>query len=184
MNSKDVESILNELHQTFDVMNYSSIDEVIEKIKFARRIVCAGVGREGLTCRAFCMRLMHLGYSSHWIWDDTAPSISKGDVFFFTCGSGEIEHLLIVARLAKESGATLICVTGVPDSSAAKLSDLTIFIPASVYKGKGDLVPTIHPMGTLWETASWIFLDSVIYAIHNSESITYEDMSYRHRNYE
>lgn len=184
MNTTTISTILDELYQTFERMDYASVQKVIPVLKNAHHIVCAGVGREGLTCRAFCMRLMHLGLDSHWIWDDTAPSLHEGDVFFFTCGSGEIEHLLTVAKLAKKTGATLVCVTGVPDSEAAELADYTIFIPASVYKGKGDLVPTLQPMGTLWETASWIVLDAIIYEIHTEDGISYEDMSSRHRNYE
>ncbi|MBW3081352.1 SIS domain-containing protein [Bifidobacterium saguinibicoloris] len=179
-----VEHILDELRETFERVDYADLETVIPLLESANRIVCAGVGREGLTCRAFCMRLMHLGYDSHWVWDDTAPALHEGDVFFFTCGSGEIAHLLTIAELAKRTGATVICVTGVPDSDAANLADEVIFIPASVYKGSGDLVPTTQPMGTLWETASWILLDAIIYELHERNGITYPDMAARHRNYE
>lgn len=184
MNATTTERILEELRETFDRVTYADVDAVLPVLEHARRIVCAGVGREGLTCRAFCMRLMHLGYDSHWVWDDTAPALGEGDVFFFTCGSGEIAHLLTIAELAKRTGATLVCVTGVPDSDAARLADHVIFIPASVYKGKGDLVPTVQPMGTLWETASWILLDAIIYELHERNGIAYPDMASRHRNYE
>lgn len=184
MNSEKTEHILGELKQTFDRMDYTNVDSVVTMIKGARRIVCAGVGREGLTCRAFCMRLMHLGFDSHWIWDDTAPALGPGDLFIFTCGSGEIAHLITTAKLAKAAGASVICCTGVPDSSAASLADVTVFIPATVYKGQGDLVPSSQPMGTLWETASWVLFDSIIYEIHEKEGISYSSMAKRHRNYE
>ena len=64
MDSKQTESILDELKQTFDGMDYANVDSFIQMIKKARHIVCAGVGREGLTCRAFCMRLMHLALTA------------------------------------------------------------------------------------------------------------------------
>lgn len=184
MENESVRSLLSELTETFSRMDDSPFEKVYSLLCDAKKIVCAGVGREGLTCRAFCMRLMHCGLNSHWVWDDTAPSLEKGDVFFFTCGSGEIAHLLTIARLAKEAGATLICVTGVPDSAAAALSDEVIFIPAAVYKGKGSLVPTKQPMGSLWETASWITLDAIIFALHERLGISYPQMAANHRNYE
>lgn len=184
MDSEQTESILDELKQTFDSMDYTNVDSFIQMLKKARHIVCAGVGREGLTCRAFCMRLMHLGFDSHWVWDDTAPALGTGDLFVFTCGSGEIAHLLTIARLAKDAGASVVCCTGVPGSTAASVADLTIFIPATVFKGQGDLVPSLQPMGTLWETASWVFFDSLVYEIHKEEGISYSSMTKRHRNYE
>lgn len=184
VDAAQAEGILTELRQTFDRLDYQAVNEVLPVLRSARRIVCAGVGREGLTCRAFCMRLMHLGYDSHWVWDDTAPALGEGDVFFFTCGSGQIAHLLTIAQLAKDTGATVVCVTGVPNSDAARLSDHVVFIPASVYKGSGDLVPTVQPMGTLWETASWILLDAIVYGLHECDNIRYAEMAARHRNYE
>ena len=182
VDAAQAEGILTELRQTFDRLDYQAVNEVLPVLRSARRIVCAGVGREGLTCRAFCMRLMHLGYDSHWVWDDTAPALGEGDVFFFTCGSGQIAHLLTIAQLAKDTGATVVCVTGVPNSDAARLADHVVFIPASVYKGSGDLVPTVQPMGTLWETASWILLDAIVYGLHERDNIGYAEMAARHRN--
>ena len=108
VDAAQAEGILTELRQTFDRLDYQAVNEVLPVLRSARRIVCAGVGREGLTCRAFCMRLMHLGYDSHWVWDDTAPALGEGDVFFFTCGSGQIAHLLTIAQLAKDTGATVV----------------------------------------------------------------------------
>ena len=36
-------------------------------IQAAKRIVLVGAGREGISTRAFTMRLMHLGLDAHWI---------------------------------------------------------------------------------------------------------------------
>lgn len=105
-------------------------------------------------------------------------------MFLFTCGSGEIAHLLTITGLAKDAGASVICCTGVSGSTAASVADLTIFIPATAFKGQGDLVPSLQPMGTLWETASWVFFDSAVYEIHKEEGIRYSSMAKRHRNYE
>lgn len=91
---------------------------------------------------------------------------------------------MTIAQLAKDTGATVVCVTGVPNSDAARLADHVVFIPASVYKGSGDLVPTVQPMGTLWETASWILLDAIVYGLHERDNIGYAEMAARHRNYE
>ena len=58
VDAAQAEGILTELRQTFDRLDYQAVNEVLPVLRSARRIVCAGVGRAGLTCRAFCMRLM------------------------------------------------------------------------------------------------------------------------------
>lgn len=49
------------------------MDRMADDILAARRIVCAGMGREGLMVRALGMRLMHLGFDAHVAFDMTTP---------------------------------------------------------------------------------------------------------------
>jgi 6-phospho-3-hexuloisomerase len=51
------------------------IDRMADEILTARRIVCSGLGREGLMVRALCMRLMHLGLDAHMAFDMTTPRV-------------------------------------------------------------------------------------------------------------
>lgn len=60
------------------------------------------------------MRLMHLGIASHWLWDETTPSIGKGDLLIATSGCGDIGHIHYVVGQAKAKGAKVAIITGDP----------------------------------------------------------------------
>lgn len=176
---------LSELKQVFDAFDWDKVNEIIDALKTANHIVVAGVGREGLAIRSFGMRLMHLGFDSHWVWDDSAPDIRAGDFLVMVNGSGEIAHLLQVLRLASESGAKTICLSGTDEkTSASLLADETIFLPAATYLAAGNSVRSKQPMGTLFETSLWILFDSIIQQLHDELDVSYEKMAVRHRNYE
>ena len=64
------------------------IDRMADEILAARRIVCAGMGREGLMIRALCMRLMHLGFDAHMAFDMTTPPVGAGDLLIVSNGPG------------------------------------------------------------------------------------------------
>ena len=72
--------VISELTHVFNRMDDDSIRSLLETIKKTERIFLLGGGREGLATRSFAMRLMHLGKTSYWIWDDTTPAIRKGDL--------------------------------------------------------------------------------------------------------
>ena len=101
---------LDELSEVFARMSDENVRELLEEIKKADRIFLLGAGREGLSTREFAMRLMHLGKESHWVWDDTTPSMGKGDLFICACGSADVAHENILCDNAKKTGATLILI--------------------------------------------------------------------------
>lgn len=177
-------TITGELAQVFERIDESQIEKFIAAIEKAKRIILIGVGREGLATRAFTMRLMHMGLDVHWIWDDTTPSIRNGDLLIATSGCGEIGHIHYVVETAKRRGATIALVTGDPYKKTAKLADIILFLPASVYLGTADVVPSVQPMGNLFEQASLITFDMVVMTLRDKKGITAEEMEKMHRNLE
>lgn len=177
-------TILTELDKVFQRVDLNQVNELMEQIKKADRIFLMGVGREGMATKAFAMRLMHFGKEVHWCWDDTTPSVKKDDLFIFTSGSGEIGHIHYVAEEIKKTGATIALVTGVPDRKTAELADTILWVPASVYKGKDNVVPSVQPMGNLFEQSLFILFDMIIMMLVDSSDTTFEKMSDRHRNFE
>ena len=179
-------SILKEHEAVFERLDEKSLRAFIELIKKHDRIFSIGVGREGLATRALAMRLTHMGKESHWIWDDTTPGSEKGDLLIATLGDGQIGHLKYVCERAKEAGAFLCVVTGSPSGRAAKeLADQILFVPAAVYRGRDEVVPSIQPMGNLFEQCLLIVFDiAVMLLVNETESLTFEKMSRRHRNVE
>ncbi|MDR2455457.1 MAG: 6-phospho-3-hexuloisomerase, partial [Deltaproteobacteria bacterium] len=132
------------------------------------------------------MRLAHMGKESHWIWDDTTPGIEKGDLLIATLGDGQIGHLNYVCERAKEAGAYLCVVTGSPSGRTAKdLADQIFFLPAAVYRGRDEVVPSIQPMGNLFEQCLLVAFDiAVMLLVDQTPGLTFEKMSHRHRNVE
>ncbi len=177
-------TILGELDQVFERINYEEVESLIKAINEADKIFLMGVGREGLATKAFAMRLMHYGKEVHWCWDDTTPAVGKDDLFIFTSGSGEIGHIHYVVEEVKKTGAKIGLVTGVPTRKTGQLADIKLWLPASVYKGKDNVVPSIQPMGNLFEQALFILFDMIIMDLVARSTTSFEEMSSRHRNFE
>ena len=173
-----------ELGRVADRLDRTQIDAFIGAIARANRIFLIGAGREGLSTRAFTMRLMHLGKEAHWIWDDTTPGIGAGDLLIATSGSGSIGHIDYVFDQAAAAGAATAVVTGDPSGSTAKKAQTLLFLPAAVYKGKAEVVPSTQPMGNLFEQALLILFDQIVIVLADRLGVSKDAMSARHRNVE
>ena len=149
----------------------------------ARRIVVAGVGREGLAARAFTMRLGHAGLDAHWVWDDTAPPVLDGDLLVVVSGSGRIAHLEAVATGARAAGATTAVVTAAPSGVTAQLADHLLVVPAAAYLAY-TAVETVQPMGSQFEQAVLVLLDAIVLRIVEARGLAFADLAQRHRNIE
>ncbi len=178
------QKIVKELSQVFEHVDEKQVEEFENAILNAKRIVLIGVGREGLATRAFTMRLMHLNFDSHWIWDDTTPAVGKGDLLIATSGCGEIGHIHYVVDRAKSKGARVALVTGDPYKKTAALADNILFVPATVYLGTADVVPSIQPMGNLFEQSLFILFDIIIMDLIRKTGTTRQMMERNHRNLE
>ena len=96
---------IDELRVVLTEVPPEASERLIAEVTGARRIVCAAAGREGLMLRAFCMRLMHLGFDVHMEGDVTALPIGPGDLFLAVVGPGKLATLEALLRLAREAGA-------------------------------------------------------------------------------
>src|SRR5262245_59078297 len=160
-----------ELGRVGERLDEARIEAFMAAILEAKRVFCIGVGREGLSTRAFVMRLMHLGKDAHWIWDDTAPGLGSGDLLIATSGSGDIGHIDYAVDRAKAEGASMAVVTANPAGRTAGKADVVLFLPAAAYKATGDVVPSAQPvlsaqpMGNLFEQALLILFDQIVIAL-------------------
>lgn len=178
-------TILLEHEKVFEKQDLTELGQFMEHIRRARRIFLMGVGREGIAARAFAMRLMHLGKEVHWVWDDTTPGMKDKDLFIAVNGSGRIGHIHYVTERAKESGAAVAVVTGGPKEKTPALADCILFVPACVYNGTDErAVPSIQPMGNLFEQHLFLLFDIIIIQLEEEMQITHAQMEARHRNIE
>ncbi|XBH21085.1 SIS domain-containing protein [Jonesiaceae bacterium BS-20] len=176
--------ILAELKSVFERISPNQVQQLIKVIGTAPRIFVLGVGREGLAARGFAMRLMHLGFEVHWGWDETTPNVTDQDLFIQVNGSGAIGHLDYVFAQVRATGATTVVVTGVPTAETPMQADVVVSVPATVYRGSGDLVESIQPMGSLFEQSLQLLFDTVILELARLTGVTNEQLAARHRNFE
>jgi 6-phospho-3-hexuloisomerase len=173
-----------ELGRVAERLDPKQVEAFIAAIARAKRLFLIGAGREGLSTRAFTMRLMHLGKETHWIWDDTTPGIGAGDLLIATSGSGAIGHIDYVFDQAVAAGADTAVVTGDPAGITAKKAKTVLFVPGPAYKGSAEVVSSTQPMGNLFEQALLILFDQVVIALADRLGVSKDAMSARHRNVE
>ena len=177
--------ILAELDATIARVSADEVDSTIKALLAAKTVFVIGVGREGLAAKGFAMRLAHLGLCVHWAWDDTTPAVTADDALLMVNGPGNIGHLDYVFDRVSEMGATTIVVSALAGARTPSLADVSLIVPATVYRGEGDLVPSIQPMGSLFEQATLLVFDTLILQLVERLGIhSFADLVPRHRNFE
>ena len=124
--------IYHSLEHTKKVLNADSLETAAKKILDARRIAIFGLGnsasvaidaqhkflRAGLDAAAYCDNHMQAIAASH---------LTSGDVAIGISHSGSSRDVVEALKLAKESGATTICITNFGKSPIIKQGDITLF---------------------------------------------------------
>lgn len=91
-------------------------------------------------------------------------------MFIIISGSGSTEHLRLLAEKAQSEGAKIVLLTTNAESPIGNLAETVVELPAGT---KHDVEGSKQPLGSLFEQASLIFLDSVVLplmdAFHISE---------------
>lgn len=114
-----------------DILRYNPVDiieAITEKIYHAEKIFCFGAQSSNFFAGLFVNRLLEIGMEAYNT-EDTFRAFSiirkmkSTDVAFFVSSSGESEVTLRLARAAKKYGITVICITGLQDSTLKSLSD-------------------------------------------------------------
>lgn len=121
-------------------------------------IFVTGEGRSGLIGRAFAMRLMHLGFKSHFIGESTTPSIQRKDVLIAVSGSGKNNVVLERVMQARKRGAIVITITTNNHSEIVRNSKFIIEIPAFSDS-------KMEPLGSLFEQSALLYLDGLVVSL-------------------
>ncbi|SCS22019.1 6-phospho-3-hexuloisomerase [Staphylococcus caeli] len=173
--------ILDELANTLNHIKDSEAETLVAKIVEAKQIFVAGKGRSGFVANGFAMRLNQLGKIAHVIGESTTPSISDKDLFIVISGSGSTVHLKLLTDKAQEVGAEVVLLTTKPDSDIGESADAVIELPAGT---KYDAEGSSQPLGSLFEQASQIFLDSIVLDLMPKLKIDETMMQQNHANLE
>jgi 6-phospho-3-hexuloisomerase len=185
------DEILKDTEESIHTIPVDQIEKMVDVLLGAlnRKILIIGTGRSGLVGRAFAMRLMHLGYDVHVLGETITPAIGKKDIVIAISGSGATMLPVTSARIANRVGASIVAITSKPNSPLGKIADQIVHIRAKSKAAKQkdfflrQIVgehESLAPLGTLFEIAATIFLDSLIVELMRRLGKTEGELRARH----
>lgn len=155
----------------------TTVEELVEALEPARRVFVYGRGRSGFVARAFAVRLMHLGYQTYVVGETITAPVQQDDLVLLVSGSGKTYPVVMTAELGRKMGAQVVSVTAQPDSEVARLAH--IVVPLTPPAGNGER-GRYAPLGTLFETAAWLFFDGLVSLLMDRLGQSEEEMRLRH----
>ncbi len=153
------------------------LEDFIQALEPARRVFLYGRGRSGFVARAFAVRLMHLGYQTFVVGETITAPVQKDDVVICVSGSGTTYPVVMTAELGRRIGARVVAVTAEPESEVANLAH--VVIPLVPKDTNGDRAK-YAPLGTLFETAAWLFFDGIVAFLMQRLGTSEQEMRERH----
>lgn len=178
------QTALTELGGVFARLDDAAVDEAVEHIAKARRIVVFGGGRERLQIMGFAMRLFHMGLAAAVEGDMTTPAVSAGDLFLVTCGPGEISTALALMGVARAAGAGIVLITAQPGGRAAALADFVLALPAQTMADDQEATGSVLPMGSLFEGALFVLFEVMVLKLKTRLGVSADAMRANHTNLE
>ncbi|TFG67923.1 MAG: SIS domain-containing protein, partial [Methanomassiliicoccus sp.] len=133
-------------------------DKFVDAIMESRRIFIYGVGRSGLIAKAFAIRLVQMGLEVYFVGETITPIVEEGNLVIIVSHTGETMSAIQTANIVRRVGARVITITANAHSKLASASNLVMLI----HPPKDDDRKTLAPLGTLFENATLIYLDSMV----------------------
>src|SRR3984885_7522550 len=165
-----------DLEAVFTKFEPSQLEILSQELLAAKRIVCYGVGREGLMMEAIAMRLMHSGFKSYVVGEMVTPPVLKGDVLLASAGPGYFPTVETLLKVAREAGGRTIVITSQREVAAKMPVDLLIDLPAQtmvdVHAGRSGILT----MGTPYESALLLYGDLLVLRLLELSGQKREDM--------
>ncbi|WP_199609763.1 KpsF/GutQ family sugar-phosphate isomerase [Flocculibacter collagenilyticus] len=143
------------------------------------RIIVIGMGKSGHIGNKIAATLastgtpafsVHPGEASH----GDLGMITQQDVILAISNSGETQEVLTITPVIKRIGATLIAMTGAPQSSLAKLSDIHLCIKVEQEACPLGLAPTASTTATL------VMGDALAVSLLEARGFTENDFALSH----
>ena len=182
---EQVSKAAEELRSAAAGVDPAALAGMVEELAGAGRVVCYGVGREGLMMRALAMRLYHMGLDAHVVGDMSCPPVGSGDLLVVSAGPGSFSTVLGLMGVAKGAGARVACVTAQPGAAVPAGSDRVLVIPAqTMADDTGPAVASVLPMGSLFEGAQYLVFEMLILMLRDRLGVSPDAMRARHTNLE
>lgn len=181
---KQIQTILKEIEHVLGKVSDLEVENLINEVIKADRIVVCGAGRVGMAIRGFGMRLGHLGLKAYTLGDSTVPGIAENDLLIVASGSGETQTIFDLVAIASKNKCRIAAITGNPDSRIGKLANTVVKITAPSKTKAVEGFVSIQPMTTLNEQCLGLFFDAVSLKLMDKMGENHDTMWARHSNLE
>lgn len=157
--SKALASNISALNETFNLIDYGKIEQAINYLLNAERVLFFGVGSSLMTAMEAHIKFMRITNKTMCSIDShlqmmSASLMTERDVAVMISYSGSTKDTIEVAQKAKERGARVISITRFEKSPLTASSDLTLLCGANEGPLQG---------GSLSAKISQLYLMDVIY---------------------
>lgn len=143
------------------------------------RVVVSGIGKSGHIARKIASTMASTGTPAFFVHPAEASHgdlgmVTSDDVFIALSNSGESEELMAIVPLIKRRGAKLIALTGNPDSSLARESDVHLYAGSKKEACPLNLAPTAST------TAALALGDALAVALMEVRGFTRDEFALSH----
>ncbi|WP_307860391.1 MurR/RpiR family transcriptional regulator [Paenibacillus cisolokensis] len=119
------------IQNTTALLDEERLQRTIDELVNARKIYFFGVGSSGITVESAKYRFMRMGFNVEAATDAhiiamNAAVAGKGDVVVGISVSGSTKDLVDAVRIAKQGGATIICLTHYARSPITQYADVVL----------------------------------------------------------
>ncbi len=143
------------------------------------RVIVTGVGKSGLVARKIASTLSSTGTPALFLHPTEGAHgdvgvIMAGDVFFVVSKSGATAELTTLLPAVRRTGATVIALTGAPDSPVARAADVVLDASVEEEACPYDVAPTAS------STAALALGDALALALTRARGLDSDDFARLH----
>lgn len=133
--NKVFNSGINTIKCTYEMLEFSKIETIVDKIKDAKRVFVFGVGTSAVIAQDAAYRFSQLGIHAYAYTDILqmtvmAKNMDSNDVAFGISHSGTTKVVVDAMRYAKQAGAVTVALTSFAKSLLYKESDYMVSVYA------------------------------------------------------
>ena len=119
----------NHVAEVLSKIDPAQVDALAKAIAKANRVFVSGWGRAGNVAGILGMDMSQIGKVVFRVGDNNTPSIHEGDILLVISGSGNTKTISIIAKEAKDFGATVGLISTSEQSIIGEIADYNIVLP-------------------------------------------------------
>lgn len=151
---------LEEVRKTLMSVKGEELDQLVDAVLAARKIMVVGKGRVGIAMRTFATRLSHMGLDVSCLQDVTSPHLGPGDLVLIGNTNGCSPLMNVYLEQAHGAGAKVYYIV-VVDGTVSCKAEYVLHIRARLMGKQYIDIPSVQPMCSTFEQVLMLSLDTV-----------------------